>query len=65
MLYGVLAGFALGHLDDIVAYVFHALMMVPPVRAWVVSNPTKAKQIVDAIAKDLEQDIDQETKPKT
>jgi hypothetical protein len=63
-LYGLLGGFAMGHLDDLVAYGFHALMMIPTVRAWIVANPVKAKQIVDAIAKDLDQDIDNAATPK-
>jgi hypothetical protein len=60
VLYGLLGGFALGHLDDLVAYLFHALMMIGPVRSWVVANPSKAKQIVDKIQADLDADIDKE-----
>lgn len=60
VLYGALFGFALGHIDDVVAYGFHLLMQVPTVRGWVVAHPDKAKAIVDAIQKDLDQLIDKE-----
>lgn len=58
--YGLIGGFTLGHIDDLVAYLFHALMMIGPVRAWIVANPTKAKQIVDKIQADLDGLIDKE-----
>jgi hypothetical protein len=56
-------GFALGHIDDLVDYAFHALMRIPMLRAWIVKNPDKAKATIDAIQKELDKDIDETAKP--
>lgn len=57
---GVASGVAIAHIPQIVCYGFHLAMKVPWLRSAVVSNPKQAKAIVDAIAQELDKDIDEE-----
>lgn len=64
---GLASGYAIAHIPEAVLFLFHIAMRVPWLRAAVVANPTQAKAVVDAIAKELDKDIDSEaagdTKP--
>jgi predicted NBD/HSP70 family sugar kinase len=57
---GLASGYALAHIPAMVLYAFKLAMKVPWLRAQVVANPKQAKEIVDAIAKELDKDIDNE-----
>ena len=57
---GVASCYAFTHIPEAVAFLFHLAMKWPLFRAAVVADPAKAKAIIDAIAKELEKDIDDE-----
>lgn len=57
---GIASGFAIAHIPAVVLLVFHLAMKIPWLRSQVVSNPTQAKAIVDAIQNELDKDIDDE-----
>lgn len=61
---GLATGYALAHIPAMVLYAFQLAMKIPWLRAQVVANPKQAKEIVDAIAKELDKDIDEEAAKK-
>ena len=60
---GAAAGYAVGHIPQVVLMVFHLAMKIPWLRAAVVANPKQAKAIIDAIHDELDRDIDAEAAP--
>ena len=57
---GIASGFAIAHIPAAVLLAFHLAMKIPWLRNQVVSNPTQAKAIIDAIQKAIDDDIDAE-----
>ena len=58
---GLACGYAVAHIPEAVAFVFHQAMRIPWLRAAVVANPAKAKALIDAIQTELDKDIDAES----
>ena len=59
-LLGLISGFALSHISVLVDALFHAAMKIPQLQKLVAQNPGKVKSVVDAIAHELDKDIDEE-----
>lgn len=63
---GMAIGYATAHIPAMTSYAFFTLMRIPIIKNWIIANPEKARTMVDAIAKELDKDIDQEANaPKT
>lgn len=52
------AGFVFAHLPWILGGAFSLALKIPFVRSAILSNPERSKEMIDSIAKELDQDID-------
>lgn len=57
-LYGVVSGYALSHVPQLVGFLFHQAIRVPIIRQAILANPERSKQIIAEIEKELEKEID-------
>lgn len=57
---GLATGYALEHVPQAVAFLFHQAMRWPWLRGAILKDPARAKALVDSIRDELDKDIDAE-----